>query len=233
MHITFYRRPCLYPDATELFYAYVNGTPAKKSRIPGPCALPKSVMESMMQEACAGVDPADEQVRFYFEPFPLPKYGSSSYTCVARLLAFTYSDWSSPDAEHCVSSMQAAWPLERMQRERIVFSGIAPIPSVLPAAGPRGADSLCQWTGAVPGARRTEGPAAGGLLRLPVPYQRPVQHVVPHHEIPGACASTLDCQSRAFDCSLGAASPIHIGQGLHSEGIVAMGIMRSPASQLP
>ena len=126
MHITFYRRPCLYPDATELFYAYVNGTPAKNLAFPGPCALPKSVMESMMQEACAGVDPADEQVRFYFEPFPLPKYGSSSYTCVARLLAFTYSDWSSPDAEHCVSSMQAAWPLERMQRERIVFSGIAP-----------------------------------------------------------------------------------------------------------
>ena len=107
MHITFYRRPCLYPDATELFYAYVNGTPAKNLAFPGPCALPKSVMESMMQEACAGVDPADEQVRFYFEPFPLPKYGSSSYTCVARLLAFTYSDWSSPDAEHCVSSMQS------------------------------------------------------------------------------------------------------------------------------
>ena len=126
MHITFYRHPCLYPDATELFYAYVNGTPAKNLAFPGPCALPKSVMESMMQEACAGVDPADEQVRFYFEPFPLPKYGSGSYTCVARLLAFTYSDWSSPDAEHCVSSMQAAWPLERMQRERIVFSGIAP-----------------------------------------------------------------------------------------------------------
>ena len=117
MHITFYRHPCLYPDATELFYAYVNGTPAKNLAFPGPCALPKSVMESMMQEACAGVDPADEQVRFYFEPFPLPKYGSGSYTCVARLLAFTYSDWSSPDAEHCVSSMQAAWPLERMQRE--------------------------------------------------------------------------------------------------------------------
>ncbi len=30
MHITFYRHPCLYPDATELLYAYVNDTPAKK-----------------------------------------------------------------------------------------------------------------------------------------------------------------------------------------------------------
>ena len=126
MHITFYRHPCLYPDATELLYAYVNDTPAKNLVFPSPYALPKSVIESMIQEACAGIDPADEQVRFYFEPFPLPKYGSGSYTCVARLLAFTYSDWSSPDAEHCVSSIQDAWPLERMQQERIVFSGIAP-----------------------------------------------------------------------------------------------------------
>ena len=66
MHITFYRHPCLYPDATELFYAYVNGTPAKNLAFPGPCALPKSVMESMMQEACAGVDPRRRTGAFLF-----------------------------------------------------------------------------------------------------------------------------------------------------------------------
>ena len=70
MHITFYRHPCLYPDATELFYAYVNGTPAKNLAFPGPCALPKSVMESMMQEACAflfrALSPSKVRLRFIY-----------------------------------------------------------------------------------------------------------------------------------------------------------------------
>lgn len=126
MITTFYRHPCLYPEATELLYAYVNRTPVESFVFPGTYTLPKDAVELMMKEACAGIDPADKQIRFYFEPFQLPKYGRDAYTCVARLLAFTYSDWSHADSESCISSMQAAWPLEKMLQERIVFGEIAP-----------------------------------------------------------------------------------------------------------
>lgn len=126
MITTFYRHPCLYPEATELVYAYVNSTPIEDLVFPGPYTLPETAIASMMQEACAGIDPEDPQIRFYFEPFQLPKYGRNSYTCVARLLAFTYSDWSHASAERCISSMQSAWPLEKMPQDGIVFCEIAP-----------------------------------------------------------------------------------------------------------
>ncbi len=161
MHITFYRRPCLYPDATELFYAYVNGTPAKNLAFPGPCALPKSVMESMMQEALCRSGPRRRTGAFLFRALSLPKYGSSSYTCVARLLAFTYPTGAALTLS--TAFFQHAKPPGRWKECSGNESCLAGLPHTVCASGSWTQRSrfLCQWDWAVPGARRTEGPLLG------------------------------------------------------------------------
>ena len=126
MSAIFYRHPCIYLEAVELVYAYVNQVPARKLAFPGQFSLPVSAIEEMLQDGCRSIDPEDAAVQFYFASYQLGKSEVESPTCLARLLAYSYSRWDIPDTAGNIDGIQNAWSWDSMSSSGFVFTYVHP-----------------------------------------------------------------------------------------------------------
>lgn len=126
MTITFYRHPVLFLEAEELVFAYVNGTPAQKLGCGDAYSLSTATVETLMAEACAGLDATDPTVQFFFQRHALPNCAPGASTCLGRLLAFSFADRSCSDVDEAIRALPGAWSWEAMFQYRMVFTEITP-----------------------------------------------------------------------------------------------------------
>lgn len=152
MQINIYPQPCLLLEAEELLFCYVNKIPAHKLSGDSQYCIPTSEIEIMLKKACAILSDADdEKLIFYFQQHFISG-NSSTPTCLARLLTFSFSDWSCSGADDAAQSILTNW--NRISQNPFTFTDIS---SFLLSVAP--------WTD------DKNPPFAGGLNKLHIPMQ--------------------------------------------------------------
>ncbi len=151
MAISFFTSPRLILEAEELVFSYVNGLSVRELTGNGPYCIPAPEIEGIMQVACSHLCPEDEVLRFYFQQFTLPGANGAA-TCLARLLIFTFSDWTQDDPEAVAQSILDGW--KAMSSCHFTFTDIS---------------AFC--LSSAPWESRDPVPFANGLAQLAMPMQ--------------------------------------------------------------
>lgn len=120
MDIVFHPTPCLFHEAEELLFLYANRFPMPEPLHPiSPYYIPAPELARMTEEACRDIPLEDPTLRYFFQAYSLPHEGIEPYTCLARILAFSFAELHSPCASQAVASMQQT--LESLVREDYIF----------------------------------------------------------------------------------------------------------------
>lgn len=120
-----YHFPFLFHEAAELLFLYTNGLPMpdlaqEKSRY----SIPGQELERMMTEACQDISWENETLQTFFRQYKLPKSAAGAFTCLARILAFSFADLSCQTAEQSVASIVRR--LEEVRDSDVVFDDLRP-----------------------------------------------------------------------------------------------------------
>lgn len=114
MTLHFYHTPFLFHEATELLFHYTNGLPMPDlSQKKSPYSIPAGELERMISEACQDIPWENEALQFFFRQYKLPQSTDGAFTCIARVLTFSFADLSSKTAEQAVGSI-----ITRLQKLR-------------------------------------------------------------------------------------------------------------------
>lgn len=123
MSITFYRTPCLLLEAVEILFVYANRLPAQVlTRDDSPYCIPAMEIEKMIRESCSAIPLEDETLHFFFQRYALPQTPEESYTCLARLLTFSFLDLSCSDLDSAIQSIQRDF--QRLIQEHFTFESL-------------------------------------------------------------------------------------------------------------
>ena len=107
MVLNCYHTPFLFLEAEELLFHYANGLPMPEyPKEKHPFSIPAEELERMMTEACKDISWEDEVLQTFFRQYKLPQNAGGSFTCLARVLAFSFIDLPScQSAERSVDSI--------------------------------------------------------------------------------------------------------------------------------
>lgn len=114
--------PCMMLEAVELLYAYVNNLPALSLTGAGSYCIPASHIQSMLHDACEGIDPEDPLIQFFFAASPL-RDDSGKLTCIARNMSYCAMDLTRNTASDYARSVQERYAVMRARQNRIVSIG--------------------------------------------------------------------------------------------------------------
>lgn len=106
----------------ELLYAYVNNLPALSLTGAGSYCIPASHIQSMLHDACEGIDPEDPLIQFFFAASPL-RDDSGKLTCIARNMSYCAMDLTRNTASDYARSVQERYAVMRARQNRIVSIG--------------------------------------------------------------------------------------------------------------
>lgn len=108
MRITVYRQPSILHEAVELVHAFVNQTPIEQLSGQSPWGISKEEIQRIMSIACQGIDPADEEVQFFFRgvPFEDKKDGLAS---IARNMVYAWAEEIHGDADEMAAYLLEYW----------------------------------------------------------------------------------------------------------------------------
>lgn len=82
--VTIYQEPCWLLEAAELVYGLVNQIPVEKLAGSGPYCIPPDQVRRIQAEVCAGLNPLDEVIQFYFRESPWRGFPTGSLAWGAR-----------------------------------------------------------------------------------------------------------------------------------------------------
>lgn len=118
MEVALYAKPCLLYEAAELVFALVNGIPPEKLTGTGEYCIPPEQMQAIQAQACADLNPEDEQLQFYFRGVPLEgTHGRAS--CLGCCLLYSSLEIASPGVEEMRQALSAAWTDHREKGYRV------------------------------------------------------------------------------------------------------------------
>ncbi len=106
--VTIYQEPCWLLEAAELVYNLVNRLPVEKLTGNGPYCIPAEQVRSIQREACAGLDPLDETLQFYFRGVPLEGV-SDRLSCLGCVLLYSFLEIDRPKVDEYAQSLKADW----------------------------------------------------------------------------------------------------------------------------
>lgn len=106
--VTIYQQPCWLLEAAELVYGLVNGIPAEKLTGTGPYCIPPADAARIQAEVCAGLDPLDEVIQFYFRGVPLEGV-SGRLSCLGCALLYSFLEVDHPQPDDFVRAMKQDW----------------------------------------------------------------------------------------------------------------------------
>lgn len=125
MTLKCYHTPFLFHEAAELLFLYTNGLPMPDlSQKQSPHSIPGAELERMMTEACQDIFWEDEVLQTFFRQYKLPKSADGAFTCLARVLAFSFADLSCQTAEQAVNSIVRR--LEEIRNSGSIFEDLRP-----------------------------------------------------------------------------------------------------------
>ncbi|MGN1306787.1 MAG: winged helix-turn-helix domain-containing protein [Faecousia sp.] len=108
MDVTIYREPCWLLEAAELVYGLVNRIPPERMTASGPYCIPAEAVMRIQQEACAGISPEDETLRFYFKGVKL-KGSAERLSCLGCTLLYSSLEVDHPDPDDMVKAISTSW----------------------------------------------------------------------------------------------------------------------------
>ena len=108
MKVTIDQEPCWLLEAAELVYGLVNQLPVEKLAGSGPYCIPPDQVRRIQAEACAGLDPLDEVVQFYFRGVPLEGV-SGRLSCLGCALLYSFLEIDHPQPDEFVQAMKLDW----------------------------------------------------------------------------------------------------------------------------
>lgn len=125
MNLKCYHVPFLFHEAAELLFLYTNGLPIPDlSQKKSPYSVPAQELERIMAEACQDIPWEDEVLQTFFRQYKLPKSADGAFTCLARILAFSFADLSCQTAPLAVESIIKR--LETIREGGLVFEDLRP-----------------------------------------------------------------------------------------------------------
>lgn len=125
MTLHFYHAPFLFHEAAELLFHYTNGQPMPElSQEKCPYCIPASELERMMEEISRDIPWESEVLQTFFRQYKLPASNTGSFTCLARVLAFSFVDLSSQTARQAVDSIIRHF--EKVRESGAVFDELRP-----------------------------------------------------------------------------------------------------------
>lgn len=125
MTLKCYHTPFLFHEAVELLFLYTNGLPMPDlSPQKSPYSVPAAELERIMLEASQNISWEDEVLQTFFRQYKLPKSADGAFTCLARVLAFSFADLSCQTAAQAVESIIQR--LDAIRESELVFEGLRP-----------------------------------------------------------------------------------------------------------
>ena len=117
MELQFNREPCLILEATELLYVFVNQLSPRMLTADGPYCIPPAEVSAIMEKVCSGLSLEDPTLRYYFQKYPLLE--QTGFTCLARLMIFSFVNLSESDPDRSFQALCDAW--DRLRRDGYYF----------------------------------------------------------------------------------------------------------------
>ncbi len=125
MTLHFYHAPFLFHEAVELLFHYTNGQPMPElPQEKHPYCIPAAEMERMMEEICRDIPWENEVLQDFFRQYKLPASNTGSFSCLARVLAFSFVDLGSQTARQAVDSIIRRF--EDVRESGAVFDELRP-----------------------------------------------------------------------------------------------------------
>ena len=106
--VTIYQEPCWLLEAAELVYGLVNQIPVEKLAGSGPYCIPPDQVRRIQAEVCAGLNPLDEVIQFYFRGVPLEGV-PDRLSCLGCTLLYSFLEIDHPQPEEYVHALEADW----------------------------------------------------------------------------------------------------------------------------
>ncbi len=125
MNLKCYHAPFLFHEAVELLFLYTNGLPMPDlSQKKSPYSVPAQELERITAKVCQNIPWEDEVLQTFFRQYKLTKSADGAFTCLARILAFSFADLSCQTAHLAVESIIKR--LEAIRKGRLVFEDLRP-----------------------------------------------------------------------------------------------------------
>ncbi|MGN1306896.1 MAG: winged helix-turn-helix domain-containing protein [Faecousia sp.] len=118
MEVIIYREPCWLLEAAELVYGLVNNIPAEKLTRSGLYCIPAEDVARIQRSACAGIDPEDEPVQYYFRGVALEGF-SGRLSCLGCSLLYTHLAIEHPRLEDYCQAVLLEWNESRAAGLRV------------------------------------------------------------------------------------------------------------------
>lgn len=101
-------RPCLVLETAELVYALINHIPAEQLTCDMPYAIPAHEIQRMLNTVCADLDPADEELRFYFQGVHVVDM-NKRLSCLACTLLYCSMCVEHYEVEDMIQALKVSW----------------------------------------------------------------------------------------------------------------------------
>ena len=121
MEVTIYQEPCWVLEAAELVYGLVNGISAEKLAGKGPYCVPPEEVRRIQEAVCAGIDPGDKLVQFYFRGVALEGL-AGRLSCLGCALLYSTLAIGCSGTDAFAQAVKEAW--RRLQETGFRVNGI-------------------------------------------------------------------------------------------------------------
>lgn len=101
-------KPCLLLEAAELVYAMVNRIPVEALTQEAPYCIPAAEVGKIQETVCAGLNPEDEELQFYFKGVPVESR-SNRMSCLASALLYSNAPIDFYESEDALEYLHSAW----------------------------------------------------------------------------------------------------------------------------
>ena len=105
MKVTIYQEPCWLLEAAELVYGLVNQIPVEKLAGERTVLHPPDQVRRIQAEVCAGLNPLDEVIQFYFRGVPLEGV-PDRLSCLGCTLLYSFLEIDHPQPEEYVHALR-------------------------------------------------------------------------------------------------------------------------------
>ncbi|MBE6945824.1 MAG: hypothetical protein E7459_07030 [Ruminococcaceae bacterium] len=112
MKITVSGQPSILHEAVELVHAFVNQLPTEQLTVPGPCSIPPEEIVRIRDLACSGLNPADEELQFFFHGHPFEDNRDGQFS-LARNMVYAWAQEVCSDADEMANFLLHYWKTHR------------------------------------------------------------------------------------------------------------------------
>lgn len=129
MKITISGQPSILHEAVELVHAFANRLPTDQLTVPGPCSIPPEEIARIRDLACAGLNPEDEELQFFFRGHPFEDNRDGQFS-LARNMVYAWAHEVCSDADEMAHSLLRYWKNHRgtLRVRRVHTYGLYMVP---------------------------------------------------------------------------------------------------------